>query len=133
VRVIWLGTQFVEMPYALATGSVEDCTYGIHTGLTDAGYLDETCSGQAYRIAGDGIQDPFRFTRHVEYWQSPGAVYYETAQPALPPQPYYYWNNDGTDCLYDAVNDSIYLRAWNPVPDWALEALPEPPYSLIWE
>jgi hypothetical protein len=131
-RVIWLGDQYVNMAYALASGTPQDCNPS-SPGLVSALYLDDSCAGQPYAGAGAGVQDAHRFTRHVAFWEDADALYYETADAAIAPQPYYYWNNSGDTCLYDAFNNGLYFRAWAPVPDWAITALAEPPYSLSWE
>jgi hypothetical protein len=133
VRLFWLGEQYVNMNYLLATGSARDCSGGTSPGLISAAYLDDECAGQPYNDMYEGIQDAYHFTRRVRYWDDAGALYYAGAEDVIPAQPYYYWDNSGEECLLYALDNSAHLRAWFPVPDWAVEALPEPPYSITWE
>lgn len=131
VRVIWHEGAFVDLPYGTSSGLLDDCRRGP---LWDAehppgAFATATCAPPAYFPGGEGIGATYRWERKIKAFAD-GRFEYESAdQPPMGLYPAYSWL--GSDCVENYLLGGG--RPWLPVPDWAVELLPNPPYSLRWE
>ena len=129
VRAFWLGDDYVDLRYSLASGLAADCAPHMPN-LSDIGwFLDAGCAGPIYDVPGGGVDDTRRWTRRVYHVEATDKVYYESASEQLVTT--YYSGADG-GCVA-GEQDAFVMVEWREIPD-ELTSLPGvAPYSITWD
>lgn len=120
VRIEYLGNDHLNFEYELASGRPEPCARSEFASLSQMSvFTDPRCAGEAYAQC---CMDPFL---------SNGTFYYVEGPPLREDvEPTYSWDWDGT-CQETSVPKD--LHHFRSVPDWVINALPDPPYTLTLE
>lgn len=147
VRVIDHARRYVNLDYDLATGQFAPCQspqYGdIDKTFKDIGmgmYLTMDCTGAPYSSTNSVTLNYFRpeFTRSRGVAPAAGQWWYISEQDCIisddyfsDPIPYSAWYPDSMKCLSNVSQAPVCLL--KPVPQWAIDLLPNPPYTLAVE
>lgn len=133
IRVVWFNGQYLDVKYDSQTGRPEDCVPGPAFVEFPGAYPEPDCAPPGYDAPGSGTDDASRWTRRVTALQS-GVVLYESADaPKADIATPYSWDGNPGNCEQNIYLGGGVLAPWLPLPDWAADALPNPPYTLTWE
>lgn len=127
-RILWLGDQYVDLRYDLDTGRPEDCASTVPSISYIGFYVEPGCGGDIHGLVGGGTANSERWTRRARYVEDSATLLFESSltEPIHPGSVF-----TADDCEpYEYDED---LVPWLPVPDWAVDALANPPYVITWE
>jgi hypothetical protein len=134
-HVTWIGAQYVNAPFTLATGRFEDCAPHAAAPVHAFGWeLDDECVGPFYTYPGFGTVDAQAYVRALRVLDSDGVTYYEDAAiPPFVPDGYYSMTVFGEECIHQDNSHDYAFATWSAAPAWMLDAFANPPYSMSWE
>lgn len=125
-RLVWLDDQFVDLKFDLLTGEAHDCSPRSANSWDFGIFADAACAGPFYTTPVPSVETASMFTRRPRYIEAEQTLYYQGEQ-GLEQNGWY----AGPDCVL--VENDATQHPWVPVPQWAIDALPNPPYTFSWE
>lgn len=118
IYVSFWDTDYVAMSYELKTGKPNACYTNFASWKEANPYFgDADCTDPVYLVAQTVTQVSGKF--------------YYTPQSGSSVGPLYMWNAMQNTCLLS--NPAFTRYAYKPVPNWALEIMDSPPYSMVLE
>jgi len=121
---------YVDAPFALDTGRIEDCL-GTVDFWPDRLYQDPTCTGTWYDQPG-AIQS-LEMYRRLEQYTVGELLYYSSDAPVQVQAGDVLYARYVDACTATIVDSDMTLYEWKPVPDWVRDLLPNAPYTLTLE
>jgi hypothetical protein len=136
VRVIDHQDRYVNLEYDLLTGQIGPCHGGDFAdidadwSMLPSVFVNEQCQGERFLPVdgGSGYHNP-EFTRPRELLFGLGQLWYPAEEGCLPDTVPSWYNSIDTCKMYEKIG----LCPLVPVPEWVINLLPNPPYSLAVE
>lgn len=132
VRVLQLGSQYIDIAFHAQTGRPENCIRSTPTPVFAAAYPTADCALPGYTVGGAGTGDVFEWRRRPFVLEDDTVLFESRDAPHIDLDAAFGWN-DAEVCEAIPFFIGTDLAPWFALPDAVANALPNPPYTLSWE